>query len=137
MKTENNYTNQMALFGLYTDIFIYVSATKGYVCLSEWIENGYNGYIELKPLTNMTDEEAEEWISLLMPDWEGAFLEEGITLMEWKEEAIEHILNGTIEMAFSISQKTTDFLRSKGYALPWMDLSVDELIEYNWIKLIE
>jgi hypothetical protein len=30
-----------------------------------------------------------------------------------------------------------DHLRSKGYALPWMDLSVKELIEYGWIKLTE
>lgn len=28
-----------------------------------------------------------------------------------------------------------DYLRSKGYALPWMGLSVDELVEYGWVKL--
>ncbi len=32
---------------------------------------------------------------------------------------------------------TTDFLRSRGYALPWMGLSVEKLIEYGWIKLKE
>lgn len=31
----------------------------------------------------------------------------------------------------------TDFLRSKGYALPYMDLSVEDLVEYGWIKLKE
>ena len=31
----------------------------------------------------------------------------------------------------------TDFLRSKGYALPWMDLSVEDLQNYGWIKLEE
>jgi len=30
---------------------------------------------------------------------------------------------------------TVDFLRSKGYALPWMGLSVDKQFEYGWIKL--
>ena len=25
-------------------------------------------------------------------------------------------------------------LRSEGYAVPWMDLSVEDLIEYGWIK---
>lgn len=30
-----------------------------------------------------------------------------------------------------------DLLRSKSYALPWMNLSVDEMIEAGWIKLIE
>lgn len=30
-----------------------------------------------------------------------------------------------------------DFLRSRGYALPWMGLSVDELEAAGWIKLTE
>lgn len=28
-----------------------------------------------------------------------------------------------------------DYLRSKGYALPWMGLSVEEMVEAGWIKL--
>lgn len=31
----------------------------------------------------------------------------------------------------------TDYLRSKGYALPYMDLSVEDLVEYGWVKLKE
>lgn len=31
----------------------------------------------------------------------------------------------------------TDYLRSKGYALPWMGLSVDQMVEAGWIKLIK
>jgi len=30
--------------------------------------------------------------------------------------------------------EAVDFLRSKGYALPFMGLSVDELVNYGWIK---
>ena len=30
-----------------------------------------------------------------------------------------------------------DYLRSKGYALPWMDLLVEDLVEYGWVKLKE
>lgn len=30
-----------------------------------------------------------------------------------------------------------DYLRSRGYALPWMGLSVDEMVEAGWIKLIQ
>lgn len=33
--------------------------------------------------------------------------------------------------------KDFDYLRSKGYALPWMGLSVEKQIEYGWIKLID
>jgi len=31
--------------------------------------------------------------------------------------------------------QSIDYMRSKGYALPYMDLSVDDLISYRWIKL--
>lgn len=31
--------------------------------------------------------------------------------------------------------KISDYLRSRGYALPWMGLSVEQLISYGWIKL--
>lgn len=30
-----------------------------------------------------------------------------------------------------------DYLRSKGYALPYMGLSVEKLIEYGWVKIKE
>lgn len=45
------------------------------------------------------------------------------------------------EIHFSASRvvgyiQIVDFLRSKGYALPWMGLSVGELINFGWIKLL-
>ena len=30
-----------------------------------------------------------------------------------------------------------DYFRSKGYALPYMDLSVEDLVKYGWVKLKE
>lgn len=30
-----------------------------------------------------------------------------------------------------------DFLRSKGYAIPFMDLTIQDLIDYGWIKLVK
>ena len=33
--------------------------------------------------------------------------------------------------------QSLDYLRSKGYAVPYMDLSVEDLVEYGWIKLKE
>lgn len=29
-----------------------------------------------------------------------------------------------------------DYLRSRGYALPWMGLSVEKQLEYNWINFV-
>jgi len=34
-----------------------------------------------------------------------------------------------------LTLKDFDYLRSKGYALPWMGLSVGKQIEYGWVKL--
>lgn len=36
-----------------------------------------------------------------------------------------------------VSPNAYDYLRSKGYVLPWMGLSVEEMIEAGWIKLVE
>ena len=33
--------------------------------------------------------------------------------------------------------QSLDYLRSKGYALPYIDLSVKDLVEYGWVKLKE
>ena len=33
--------------------------------------------------------------------------------------------------------QSLDYIRSKGYAIPYMDLSVKDLIEYGWVKLKE
>ena len=49
---------------------------------------------------------------------------------------IDDYLNRVHENAnFNIEQYEIDYLRSKGYALPYMDLSVEDLISYGWIKL--
>ncbi len=36
-----------------------------------------------------------------------------------------------------IMNQQLDYLRSKGYALPFGELSVEQLIEYGWCRLIE
>lgn len=35
-----------------------------------------------------------------------------------------------------MSIRDYQYLQSRGYALPWMGLSVEDLISYGWIKLI-
>lgn len=39
------------------------------------------------------------------------------------------------EATFLHQPKTVDYLRSKGYALPWMGISLEELVKYGWVKL--
>lgn len=40
-----------------------------------------------------------------------------------------------LEQGMFLDGKTTDILRSLGYALHWIELSVQEQLEYGWIKI--
>ena len=85
--------------------------------------NDNGDYLELKPLSSITDEDYNFIMNdkVMNPD-----LENGDPLFTF---AI-----GGLRMS---DLTTTDYLRSKGYALPWMGLSVEKLIEYGWVKLKE
>lgn len=41
------------------------------------------------------------------------------------------------QMHFQFPLHAYDYLRSKGYAIPWLNISVEQQIEFEWIKLIE
>lgn len=73
-----------------------------------------NWFLELKPLSSISKEDANEIFKMAIP-YTGRY-------------EITTIFN---------SSAIVDFLRSRGYALPWMGLSVDQLIEYGWVKLKE
>ena len=104
-----------------------------------------NAYLQLKPLSQISDEEAIELMRLKIEskgvvDIETIEIEnktlDGYTFIvkykNWDDERVGFIFKGhTNPLSFY------DFLRSKGYALPWMDLSVEDLIEYGWVKLKE
>lgn len=68
-----------------------------------------NDYLELKPLSSITDEDLDKT----------------------NYGCIEMIL----EKGYWLDVKNSDLLRSLGYALPWMGLSIEQLQEYGWIKI--
>lgn len=101
-------------------------------------------YLILKPLSSISDEDAID----------GAIILQGIK----KDNEILDIKRYDDFISFSIihngcnfktcysffyqaskpatlSQKYVDFLRSRGYALPFMGLSVEELVDRGWVKL--
>jgi hypothetical protein len=87
-------------------------------------------FLELKPLSSISDEDLE-------------FIVVGICGLDRDEfltgknkESVGNFLNRIIDFD-STDLHICDFLRSKGYAIPWMGFSVDELIELGWVKLIE
>lgn len=88
-----------------------------------------NDYLELKTLSQITDEDSIEV---------GKIITKGITL----PINFNLTLHGRLYVGDFKKQsykdsvlEVVDFLRSKSYSLPYMDLSVENMIEYGWIKL--
>ena len=119
------------------------------------VEN--DDYLELKPLSQISDEDAINVAKLVSPMlfegrgkngghyidkseiWWYSVKHDGKTLM------VDIDLDGYVFEYDEVDEYErpsrsligTDFLRSKGYALPYMDLSVEDLIDYGWVKLKE
>jgi len=87
-------------------------------------------YLELKPLSSITDEDAIEVAKIILLTWETAIEIIRRINEDWNIEAIKGD-----DISYHELIEIIDYLRSKGYALPYLDLSVEQQIEYNWIKL--
>jgi len=100
-------------------------------------------YINVKPISSITDEDAIELgkICGLAMNIIGHRDADKVVLYDdsyklyinfssyiWKQK------NGAIYHQATL--KFYDYLRSKGYALPYMGLSVEVLVEYGWVKLL-
>jgi len=93
-------------------------------------------HLELRPLSSITDEELLAAIQIL--DSNNEFTELGS--LQIGREIIQIVGDINVEVARNDIHPQyifhfADFLRSKGYALPWMGLSLEKQIEYGWIKL--
>lgn len=77
-------------------------------------------FIELKSLEKITDDEARE-------------MYRGVSM---NYTTAEQFLEDNKVFGF-LSQNEVDYLRSKGYAVPFMGYSVDELIKIGWVKIKE
>jgi hypothetical protein len=87
----------------------------------DWSES----YLELYSLEDITEEDWN-WIDTYSGD-----------VFSDKDFILERFENGY--SLNNVSSGSTliisDYLRSKGYALPWMGLSVEDMVEVGWIKL--
>lgn len=131
-----------------------VSVTlKGIEC-DGWIPVTEHTSLEFKPLSAITDEDALELATLMNPPF-GFSANSTVIKTKLKTTVINgnHSLDigfkvDTLSKGFILKYENKpqsmfanegiifcDFLRSKGYALPWMGLSVENLVEYGWIKI--
>jgi len=86
--------------------------------------------LELTPLSSIADEDAIEVAKIVYADTEG-----GRKL--WTPDNGKEHIDMVVGFGNHFRYYVTDYLRSKGYALPYMGIEVETLIEWGWIKLKE
>lgn len=119
---ENNLENKERFFVLYWGQKVLKTSTQLVNVSNVWNLKHESFYLELTPLSEISDEDAIE-ISMIFSDNQNL-------CKELHADRGRRILNSG-----KVKIKSIDYLRSKGYALPYMDLSVEDLINYGWIKL--
>lgn len=109
---ENTLENKSKFFAIYyNQKVLKVTKNRLDIVSKSWNWEHSSFYLELTPLSQITDEDA---------------CNAGITKARLKN----HINHPHIMTPFMC-----DYLRSKGYALPWMWLSVEQLVSFGWVKL--
>ena len=137
MKTQNTLENKARFFAQYFGQHVlYFSSDflrKIDNLTLDSIEN--DDFLELKPLSQISDEDSIEVSKIFgLGHLSGAIKE--LILSIFRTSIND---SGTTSSTNGIKNwiQVFDYLRSKGYALPYMDLSVEDLVEYNWVKLKE
>jgi len=120
-----------------------------------------NLFLKLKPLSLISDEDVIEVAKLVSYRYRKHFEENSISFEKVKNmlevviitnnipvHKIQITSDGIDYMAFYPSAygdishycpnqyAVTDYLRSKGYAISWMGMNVNEMVEAGWIKLV-
>jgi hypothetical protein len=90
--------------------------------------------LQLKPISKLTDDDAIEYFDIL---WRETHKSKSRDFkIEYGKDWANSILSERFGLIPSNILHGIDFLRSKGYALPFMSYSVDDLVNMDWIKLI-
>jgi len=121
------------------------------------VEYANCGSLLLKPLSSISDEDAIEVAKIACPELfhtrkSGHYVDR--SQIDWisvkhdyNYKSVDIDIDGYVlvcdESDGSLYERNPnmvhaiDYLRSKGYALPWMGLTAQEMVEAGWIKLIE
>jgi hypothetical protein len=162
MKAEINNENKAKFFALYWGQKVFEwkypehAVSFGIVKpVSGFIENfAQCGWLNLKPLSQISDEDAIDFLKILWSkstitdcridrvDRDGSVWSRICSVDYDYKNSKGQIYCNIDNNGFSYLNsnqdtviKLADFLRSRGYALPWMGLTVDELVKAGWVKL--
>ena len=148
MKTQNTLENKARFFAQYWGQHV-LYFSSGFLrkidnLTLDSVEN--DDYLELKPLSNISNEDAIE-IGKITGCWTAEEVVEcgdeiNYELIKYGKLFCDGVgkkwglgmscpFVGTLQDIID----AIDYLRLKSYALPYMDLSVEDLIDYGWVKL--
>lgn len=158
MKTENTPQNKAKFFAQYypqkilhhKDYEDFCPVGFGSILSMDYYARN-NYYLLLTPLKNISDEDAIEVAIMAISNRLGRIYKkddcfvsrhlDGDTVvtcaMDGFNDSVIIQSNNKFSLSDGIQELTssmTDFLRSKSYLLPYMDLSIEDLISYGWIK---
>lgn len=85
---------------------------------------GYLDFLLLKDINDITDEEIIDYMYYQ-------------DIMKKDEKMFINNFRGAYLGCSNFSQWFIDYFRKKGFAMPYFDLSIEDLIENKWIKLIK
>ena len=122
MKTQNTLENKARFFAQYWGQQVQRYENNNYKkVVNGFIETNLQDkdYLLLKPISKITDEDA---ISM----YRG---------LERNYESANQFLEDYKSIGFLV-QSEVDFLRSKGYAVPFMNYSVEDLVKMGWVQLV-
>lgn len=140
MKTQNTLENKAKFFALYFGqrILRYNnwSDEANNKEVGSFVYDLYNEntFLELKPLSQISDEDAEYCIGKMECSLRINDPNHGDYGMSPSSIFINSIIGHN---SFYIDRRESDYLRLNGYAIKWVDLKIEDLIEYGWIKLKE
>ena len=137
MKTQNTLENKAKFFAQYFGQHVLYFSSDFLRKIDNLTLNSIedDDFLELKPLSQISDEDAIEVSKIFgLGHLQGAIKE--LILSIFRTSIND---SGTTSSTNGIKNwiQVFDYLRSKGYALPYMDLSVEDLVEYGWVKLKE
>lgn len=132
MKIENTAENKAKFFALYLrQKVMRTDQTTLILCDPLAIGHG-DWYLELIPLSQITDEDAEFVIGSIECQMRQSDINNGCYGMSPSGIFIDSLMGHN---SYHLGYREVDYLRLKGYAVKWVNISVEKQIEYGWIKL--
>lgn len=132
MNTDTNQNPQLPQTDVKSRFFAQYWGTKTlYVGGVGKVEVGNGGwnlkhpdfFLQLKPLSKITDKDAEHIMQL-----------EGFIDGFLSDDFLEFLID--LKKGHCNKFEVVDFLRSKGYAVPFMEYSIEDLISFGWVRLV-